>query len=1141
MKRFYIYVIFMVIFGSWVPLSSAQHVEFPDVNLASTVREALDLPAGADIPKAKLATLTRLSAAGEGISNLTGLEHASQLTVLDLGFNRISDISPLTGLTNLTELFLLINQISDISPLTELTQLTLLNLESNQIRDISPLAGLTELRTLLLWYNQISDLSPLAGLTQLSWLDLTSNQISDISPLTGLTELKLLRLVGNQIGDLSPLTGLTNLTGLDLGSNQISDLSPLAGLTQLTGLHLGSNQISDLSSLAGLTQLTGLGLSSNQISDISPLTGLTNLTELSLSENPITDRAPLLTLLEENPDLQVSIEPVDDPIDDPAAAWMPDPNLRAIVRAILGLTPIEPLTQQALQALTSLDPVSGGFISGINNLTGLEHATQLTSLNLRSNAISDISPLAGLTQLTTLDLTRNEITDISPLAGLTQLMELKIGYNQISDISLFTQLTQLTVLDLAANEIRDVTLLTELTELTELHLSNNAISDITPLTGLTQLTRLSLGGNAISDITPLTGLTQLTRLSLYGNEINDLTPLAGLTELTELGLENNKISDVSPLTGLTNLNALWLSGNPIIDRITGGTPLEEILLWDLLQANPHISTDIPIDAAQRQTLSNKDLEINAGIPLYALVSSQGAFPSFSPDGTLLAYVAFDDSGGSTVKLWDVGTKQNIATLEGHTGIVLSVSFSPDAELLASTDIVPDENGDIASSTVKLWDVGTKQNIATFEVDAPASVAYDDWVFHSVLFGNPSISFSPDGSLLIFTSIDGTVELWDVTTRENIPFFEEAPRLTNVLFSPDGTLLAYSVPDGTKLWNVEMRANIATLSEDTALVSFSPDGSLLAYTAADGIKLWNMETKETITTITLSEGYMEELTTLSFSPNGTMLILAGVYSVSLWDVKNGRLLALLEGGLDLSFASVTFSPDGTLLATMAFLDDKVILWDLTSYRIPSEPEKVAEDVNNDGVVNIQDLVLVAANLGKMEQNAADVNADDVVDIRDLVKVAGMLGNAAAAPALHPKALAMFTAADAQQWLSQAQHLNLTDITSQRGIHFLQQLLVALIPKETALLPNYPNPFNPETWIPYQLAKPADVTLTIYAVNGQVVRRLALGHQPAGLYQNRSRAAYWDGRNAFGERVASGLYFYTLSAGDFTATRKMLIQK
>ena len=99
----------------------------------------------------------------------------------------------------------------------------------------------------------------------------------------------------------------------------------------------------------------------------------------------------------------------------------------------------------------------------------------------------------------------------------------------------------------------------------------------------------------------------------------------------------------------------------------------------------------------------------------------------------------------------------------------------------------------------------------------------------------------------------------------------------------------------------------------------------------------------------------------------------------------------------------------------------------------------------------------------------------------------------------------------------------------------------IPEQTALLSNYPNPFNPETWIPYQLSEPADVTLTIYDINGHVVRDLDLGHQRAGMYQSRARAAHWDGRNAVGEPVASGLYFYTLKAGDFSATRKMLIRK
>ena len=203
--------------------------------------------------------------------------------------------------------------------------------------------------------------------------------------------------------------------------------------------------------------------------------------------------------------------------------------------------------------------------------------------------------------------------------------------------------------------------------------------------------------------------------------------------------------------------------------------------------------------------------------------------------------------------------------------------------------------------------------------------------------------------------------------------------------------------------------------------------------------------------------------------------------------------------------------------------------------------VEYDVNLDGVVNISDLVLVAARLGQSGPNAADVNGDGVVNVNDLILVAGAINQPQAAPSLHPTALATFTAADIRQWLTQSHGLDLTDPKLQNGIRFLEQLLSMLVPKETALLPNYPNPFNPETWIPYHLAKDANVTLTIYAIDGQVVRRLALGHQLAGMYQNRSRAAYWDGRNAVGEPVASGFYFYTLTAGDFTATRKMLIRK
>ena len=107
--------------------------------------------------------------------------------------------------------------------------------------------------------------------------------------------------------------------------------------------------------------------------------------------------------------------------------------------------------------------------------------------------------------------------------------------------------------------------------------------------------------------------------------------------------------------------------------------------------------------------------------------------------------------------------------------------------------------------------------------------------------------------------------------------------------------------------------------------------------------------------------------------------------------------------------------------------------------------------------------------------------------------------------------------------------------------LGQLLLSAVPDRSKLLPNYPNPFNPETWIPFQLADSSRVTVTIYNAAGQTVRVLELGLLPAGTYYSRSKAAYWDGRNALGERVASGMYFYRLEAGSYTQLRRMVILK
>ena len=113
--------------------------------------------------------------------------------------------------------------------------------------------------------------------------------------------------------------------------------------------------------------------------------------------------------------------------------------------------------------------------------------------------------------------------------------------------------------------------------------------------------------------------------------------------------------------------------------------------------------------------------------------------------------------------------------------------------------------------------------------------------------------------------------------------------------------------------------------------------------------------------------------------------------------------------------------------------------------------------------------------------------------------------------------------------------------QRAIALLETVLASMRPDRTVLLANYPNPFNPEIWIPYHLGKSADVEVTIYNTHGTVVRHLELGHQSSGYYTSRNQSAYWDGLNDLGERVASRIYFYQLQADTVSPLRKMVILK
>ena len=293
---------------------------------------------------------------------------------------------------------------------------------------------------------------------------------------------------------------------------------------------------------------------------------------------------------------------------------------------------------------------------------------------------------------------------------------------------------------------------------------------------------------------------------------------------------------------------------------------------------------------------------------------------------------------------------------------------------------------------------------------------------------------------------------------------------------------------------------------------------------------------------LDDNTISDLTPLKDMTN---LFLLELDNNRISDVTSLKNLAKLTV-LDLSHNHISdFSPITDLI-------DNLIEYDFSNQ---TEPPFSFADVNRDNTVNLADLVAIASNFADPDLEALarmniypDVNGDGLVNLIDLLIAASEIDAAAAAPTLSKNQIEKYnlTAKDLAAWIRLAKQLNLTEPNLQQGIDVLEQLLAILstqdrLPKNTALLPNYPNPFNPETWIPYQLAKTSDVSISIHSADGKLVRSLELGQLPAGVYKHKSRAAYWDGRNELGESVASGVYFYTLTANDFKATGKMFIQK
>ena len=228
---------------------------------------------------------------------------------------------------------------------------------------------------------------------------------------------------------------------------------------------------------------------------------------------------------------------------------VPDAILAREIRSALGLRAGADITKKALSELTTLN--ANRVSPEINIITGLEHATNLTTLFLDYNSINDLTPVKGLTNLTTLYIEGNRIDRPGPLAGLTSLTVLHLSDNRVGSLGYLAGLTNLTELLLEFNRIDDLTPLEELTNLTTLHLYENYLQNLTPLAKLTNLRTLNLHFNTrLTDVRPLAGLVNLETLTLRGCAVTDFTPLAGLTATIDV------LAGSAPAANRNEINSL---------------------------------------------------------------------------------------------------------------------------------------------------------------------------------------------------------------------------------------------------------------------------------------------------------------------------------------------------------------------------------------------------------------------------------------------------------------------------------------------------------------------------------------------------------------------------------------------------------
>ena len=983
-------------------------VVIPDPNLQTVIERLLGKAPGALITAAEMARLERIEADDAGISNLTGLEAATQLERIEFRHNSISDLSPLRGLTRLNNIKLRGNRITDVSPLAGLINVDWLGLEENEIRDLSPLKDLTKLNGIGISRNPVVDVSPLASLTSLERIDAWRTPISDFSALAKLTRLRWI-----EFGD----------------DRSIEVLPSLKGLKALRRLEINDCNISDLSGLSELTQLERLELINNQISDITPLANLKGLEHLNLDANIIKDVSPLAKL------------------------------------------------------------------------------TKLEVLYLENNIISDVSPLTGLTNLERLDLRNNAISDFSPLEGLFGKTTVRAEGNPGVFLKGGPKITGpwlwLLLPGAQFESFRSTDLLAQASggEVKELEVAaSGAIED--QVVGDSVWTSHSIsptGGNNINQMLNALGMSRDTDSDnvVYGS----------------ISLETPREQQTKMFVGSDNNHKVWLNGKLVNEKLGG---------------------DWATDYQQSFSVTLKQGKNVLLVAVHAWGGGWCGHFGFAPDTEYTVIPPgsrFSFSTAATqVKVGDRFTLQlkaeNISDLAGWQGdivfdpAVLKVNNVSEGSFLKQkggrTHFL---KGTIDNTEGRITDIGSAR---ISEGGASGEGTLLSITFTAKANGESRLSLrkfqagSSTGETISSRPPDMIMTVGDPSTLD----VSDGPFSLSTDVTPvhlgDTFTLRLSANDVTDLagWQTDISFDPAVL--EAVEVN---EGDFLSVESGDTFFLQG--------TIDNAAGKIAGISTAKLKGGGT---------------GTGTLLLVTFKAKAVGETRVTFS---NFFAGSS--SGEAILSDVPEIVITIEDRKYpAWDVNQDGLVNVLDLILVAQHLGAdaSVNPQADVNGDGTINVLDLIVVAQRLGESTVGVApFNVTAIdnSELDPAVIQAWIAQAEVENDGSLAFRQGIENLQRLLASLLPEKTALLANYPNPFNPETWIPYHLAEPADVTVRIYAADGGLVRTLALGHQVAGIYESRVRAAYWDGKNEVGEPVASGVYFYKLTAGDFTATRKMLVVK